>query len=59
MISTVHEMRSTLFAPEESSVSALRIWPDLHVPREEYLKDSGATHEDRFPSPTIFPVCGR
>ena len=34
-------------------------WPDLHVPREEYLKDSSATHEDRFPTPDIFPVYGR
>jgi hypothetical protein len=31
------------------------VWPDLHVPREEYLKDSNATHEDRFPTPAIFP----
>lgn len=30
-------------------------WPDLHVPREEYLNDSSATHEDRFPTPAIFP----
>ncbi len=30
-------------------------WPDVHVPREEYLKDSKATHEDRFPTPAIFP----
>lgn len=35
------------------------IWPDLHVPREEYLKDSSATHEDRFPTPAIFPIYGR
>jgi hypothetical protein len=35
------------------------VWPDLHVPREEYLKDSSATHEDRFPTPAIFPVYGR
>jgi len=34
-------------------------WPDLHVPREEYLKDSSATHEDRFPTPAIFPKYGR
>lgn len=34
-------------------------WPDLHVPREEYLKDSSVTHEDRFPTPAIFPVYGR
>ena len=30
-------------------------WPDLHVPREEYLQDSSASHEDRFPTPAIFP----
>ena len=35
------------------------VWPDLHVPREEYLKDSSVTHEDRFPTPAIFPVYGR
>ena len=35
------------------------VWPDLHVPREEYLKDSSVTHEDRFPTPDIFPVYGR
>lgn len=34
-------------------------WPDLHVPREEYLKDSSVTHEDRFPTPAIFPTYGR
>jgi hypothetical protein len=30
-------------------------WPDLHVPREEYLQDYKASHEDRFPTPAIFP----
>ena len=35
------------------------VWPDVHVPREEYLKDSSATHEDRFPTPAIFPTYGR
>jgi len=30
-------------------------WPDLQVPREEYLQDSKAGHEDRFPTPDIFP----
>ena len=30
-------------------------WPDLHVPREEYLQDYKASHEDRFPTPNIFP----
>ncbi|MHC4879500.1 MAG: hypothetical protein ACYTGL_23850 [Planctomycetota bacterium] len=34
-------------------------WPDLHVPREEYLKDSSVTHEERFPTPAIFPMYGR
>ena len=34
-------------------------WPDVHVPREEYLKDSSAGHEDRFPTPDIFPHYGR
>jgi hypothetical protein len=35
------------------------VWPDLHVPREEYLKDSSVTHKDRFPPPAIFPTYGR
>ena len=35
------------------------VWPDVHVPREEYLKDSSAGHEDRFPTPSIFPHYGR
>ena len=30
-------------------------WPDLHVPREEYLQDYKTNHEDRFPTPAIFP----
>lgn len=30
-------------------------WPDVHVPREEYLRDHKATHEERFPTPDIFP----
>lgn len=30
-------------------------WPDLHVPREEYLRDHKASHEERFPTPDIFP----
>ena len=34
-------------------------WPDLHVPREEYLQDYKASHEDRFPTPAIFPKYGR
>jgi hypothetical protein len=28
-------------------------WPDVHMPREEYLE--GSIFEDRFPSPAIFP----
>ena len=31
-------------------------WPDLHIPREEYLQDHKAGHEDRFPTPDIFPT---
>lgn len=30
-------------------------WPDVAVPREEYLHDGFATHEERFPTPAIFP----
>ena len=30
-------------------------WPDLHVPREEYLGDGAASIEERFPTPAIFP----
>jgi hypothetical protein len=30
-------------------------WPDVHVPREEYLGDGSFTAEDRFPTPAIFP----
>ena len=30
-------------------------WPDLHIPREEYLRDHKATHEERFPTPEVFP----
>ncbi len=30
-------------------------WPQVNVPREEYLGDGGFTHEDRFPTPAIFP----
>lgn len=30
-------------------------WPDLHVPRDEYLRDHKASHEDRFPTPDLFP----
>jgi hypothetical protein len=34
-------------------------WPDLHIPHDEYLKDSGVTHENRFPTADIFPKYGR
>lgn len=30
-------------------------WPELDVPREEYLGDGSFSPEDRFPSPAIFP----
>ncbi|MFM7058619.1 MAG: hypothetical protein ACKO2P_17030 [Planctomycetota bacterium] len=30
-------------------------WPQVDVPREEYLGDGSFSHEDRFPTPAIFP----
>ena len=30
-------------------------WPLVEVPREEYLHDARTSHEDRFPTPAIFP----
>ncbi len=30
-------------------------WPQVHLPREEYLGDGNFSHEDRFPTPAIFP----
>jgi len=31
-------------------------WPDVHVPREEYVRDgAGNSVEQRFPTPAIFP----
>ena len=30
-------------------------WPILEVPRDEYLHDARTQHEDRFPTPAIFP----
>lgn len=30
-------------------------WPEVHLPREEILGDGSFTHEDRFPTPAIFP----
>jgi hypothetical protein len=29
-------------------------WPDVHVPREEYLSDGSSSIEERFPTPAIF-----
>ena len=30
-------------------------WPDVHLPREEYMRDGAASIDERFPSPDIFP----
>ena len=30
-------------------------WPLVDLPREEYLGDGSYSHEDRFPTPSIFP----
>ena len=30
-------------------------WPQVQVPRDEYLGDGSFSHEDRFPTPAIFP----
>lgn len=30
-------------------------WPDLHVPREEYMNDGASNMDERFPTPAIFP----
>ncbi|MES2570430.1 MAG: hypothetical protein V4710_10305 [Verrucomicrobiota bacterium] len=30
-------------------------WPQVQVPREEYLGDGNSSPEDRFPTPAIFP----
>ncbi|WP_230849381.1 hypothetical protein [Planctopirus limnophila] len=30
-------------------------WPLVDIPREEYLGDGSLNHEDRFPTPAIFP----
>jgi hypothetical protein len=32
-----------------------RSWPDVHLPREEYLSDGTPDIEQRFPSPAIYP----
>ena len=34
-------------------------WPDVQVPRDEYLIDSRDGHEERFPTPNIFPKVER
>jgi len=39
-----------MLVPERDEVEE-----DLHVPREEYLRDHKAGHEERFPTPSIFP----
>ena len=30
-------------------------WPDVHLPREEYMGDGAASVKERFPDPSIFP----
>jgi hypothetical protein len=30
-------------------------WPDLHLPREEYLGNGASNLDERFPTPAIFP----
>ncbi|MAS93519.1 MAG: hypothetical protein CMO55_10035 [Verrucomicrobiales bacterium] len=30
-------------------------WPDVHLPREEYMRDGAASINERFPSPDFFP----
>jgi hypothetical protein len=30
-------------------------WPDVHLPREEYLGNGAASIDERFPTPSIFP----
>jgi len=34
-------------------------WPNVEVPRDEYLIDSRDGHEERFPTPDIFPKVER
>ena len=31
------------------------IWPDVHLPREEYIDGNAGITEERFPTPAIFP----
>lgn len=35
------------------------LWPDVDVPRDEYLIDSRDRHKERFPTPDIFPKVER
>jgi hypothetical protein len=30
-------------------------WPDVHLPREEYLGNGASSIDERFPTPAIFP----
>jgi hypothetical protein len=30
-------------------------WPDVHLPREEYINGNAGSLEERFPTPAIFP----
>jgi len=30
-------------------------WPDVHVPREEYLSNGASNIDERFPTPAVFP----
>jgi hypothetical protein len=34
-------------------------WPKMQVPREEYLLEGSHEHEERFPTPAIFPKYGK
>ena len=34
---------------------SLNCWPQVHLPREEYLRDGAGDLEFRFPTPDIFP----
>lgn len=31
------------------------VWPDVHLPREEYLGSGASNIDERFPTPAIFP----
>ena len=30
-------------------------WPDVHLPREEYIDGTAGNLDERFPTPAIFP----